>query len=56
MVTAVYSRKEAAALLKVSEKTIDRLVVRGKLSSTKIGRHRKFTELHLNRLIAEGEV
>jgi excisionase family DNA binding protein len=56
MVTQVYTKKEAAALLKVSEKTIDRLVVRGKLGSTKIGRHRKFTERHLNQLIAECEI
>ena len=56
MVTPVYTKKEAAALLKVIEKTIDRLVMRGKLNSIKIVRHRKFTELHLNRLIAEGEI
>jgi excisionase family DNA binding protein len=56
MVTPVYTKKEAAKLLKVCEKTIDRLVSNGKLNSIKIGRHRKFTELHLNRVIAEGEI
>jgi excisionase family DNA binding protein len=56
MVTTVYTKKEAAALLRVKEKTVDRLVLSGKLNSTKIGRRRMFTERHLNQCIAEGEI
>jgi excisionase family DNA binding protein len=51
----IYTKKEAATVLKVSEKTIDRLVLKGKLNSTKIGGLRRFTEQQLNRLIREGE-
>ena len=52
----VYTKREAAAMLGVSEKTVDRLVLRGRLASTKIGGRRKFTERHIELLIKEGEV
>ncbi len=56
MVTTVFTKKEAAAKLRVCERTIDNLVSDGKLNSTKIGRKRMFTEKHLNELIEKGEV
>jgi excisionase family DNA binding protein len=55
MVTPVYTKKEAAALLKISEKTVDRLVSSGRLNSIKMGRLRMFTDRNLNQLIAECE-
>ena len=55
MVTTVFTKKEAAAKLKISETTIDRLIARGRLNSTKIGRKRMFTEDHLNEVIKNGE-
>ena len=56
MVTPLYTKAEAAELLKVSQHTIHNLVVLGKLRSTKIGRRRFFTESHINELIENGEV
>ena len=56
MVTELYTKNEAAKKLKVCERTIDNLVTRGKLRSTKIGRKRMFTGKHLNELIEKGEI
>lgn len=55
MLQEVYTKKEVAEKLKVSEKTIDRLIINGLLNSTKIGGSRRFTEKHLNDLIRSGE-
>jgi excisionase family DNA binding protein len=55
-VTPIYTKKEVAILLSVSEKTIDRLVIEGRLCSTKVGRRRMFTPGHINRYIEEGEI
>jgi len=56
MVTEIYTKSEAAEKLKVCERTIDNLVKRGKLRSTKICRKRMFTESHLNELIKNGDI
>jgi excisionase family DNA binding protein len=56
MVTPIFTKKEAAEKLKISVTTIDRLVLTGKLKSTKVCRKRMFTEKHLNELIENGEV
>lgn len=56
MITTLYTKKEVAELFGVSEITIHRFVTSGKLSSTKIGGKRMFTEKHLNDLIKNSEV
>jgi excisionase family DNA binding protein len=56
MVTTIFTKKEAAKLLKVSPTTIDRLIVSGKLACTRIGGKRMFTENHLNEVIKKGEL
>ena len=55
MITQVYTKKQAAEILGISERTIHALVLAGKLRSTKIGRSRRFTEGHINELIKNGE-
>jgi len=56
MVTELFTKKEAAERLNISQVTLDRHVARGFLQSTKIGRKRQFTEKHLNDFIKNGEV
>lgn len=55
MIPEVFTKQETARKLRVSERTIDNLVMRGKLNSTKIGRKRMFTEKHICDLIQNGE-
>jgi excisionase family DNA binding protein len=55
MVTQLFSKREVAEKLQISERTVHNLVISGKLSSTKIGRKRMFTEYHINKLIQNGE-
>ena len=52
---AIYTKEETAEMLKISQTTLDRLVVRGRINSTKVGRRRMFTEAHIKQLIKEGE-
>jgi excisionase family DNA binding protein len=52
----LFTKKEAAHILKICERTVDKLVSNGRLRSTKIGRRRLFAEQHLNELIKNGEI
>jgi len=52
----LYTKSEAAKILRVSERTIENLIRTGQLGSVKIGRKRLFAEKHLNKLIANGEI
>jgi len=52
----LYSKKETAAMLDISLRTLERLVENGYISSTKIGRQRKFSESHINKYIAKNEI
>lgn len=56
MIPKMYTKKEAAEILRISIPTIDRLILDGRLNSTKIGKRRLFTEDHINELIKNGEV
>jgi excisionase family DNA binding protein len=51
----MYTKKEVAEALKVTERTLDRLVATGRIISTKIGRQVRFTEQSVNELIKSGE-
>jgi excisionase family DNA binding protein len=56
MIPELYTKEEAAKLLRISEKTLDKLVARGEINSTKIGRRRIFTESHIKQYIENNEV
>ena len=48
MVT-LYTRKEAAEILRISKVTLDRIVGRGEIDSTLSGRHRVFRDYHIEK-------
>jgi excisionase family DNA binding protein len=51
----MYTKKEVAEALNVTERTIDRLVATGRIIPTRIGRQVRFTEARVNELIKSGE-
>lgn len=51
----VFTTGEAAALLKVSEKTVYRLVQRGKLGAVKYLRHLRITSRSLEAFVSNSE-
>jgi excisionase family DNA binding protein len=50
----VFTTGEAAAILKVTEKTVYRLVARQKLEAVKALRHLRITRRSLEKLLANG--
>jgi len=52
----LYTKKEAAAILRISQPTLDRYVADGNIDSTKIGRKRIFFDSHLEKFIKKNEV
>ena len=47
MIDTVYTKREAARELKISEPTLDRRVRSGEIDSLKNGKYRMFTKRHL---------
>ena len=52
----VYTRKEIAAWLKISEDTLDNIVKNGEIDSTVVGRSRRFTEDHIKKYLKKNEI
>ncbi len=55
MIPIMYTKKEVADMLKINQRTLDRLVATGRIIPTKIGRQVRFTEESINELIKTGE-
>lgn len=51
----VYTPKEAAAILKVSERKINELLRKGELKGSKVGRQWRITEQQLDEFLKENE-
>ena len=51
----VYTRKEVAAWLKISENTLDKMTKNGEIDSTVVGRSRRFTEDHIKKYLKKNE-
>jgi len=51
----LFTKKETANILRVSERTIEIYVLDGKINSLKTGHKRLFTEEHINEFIKSGE-
>lgn len=51
----IYTPKEAAAILKVSERTVNEWLRSGKLKASKIGRQWRITETQLNEFLNKNQ-
>ena len=52
----LYKRKEAAKELRISVDTLDRMVGRGEIDSTLIGRRRVFYDYHIRNYLLKNEI
>jgi len=53
--TGVYTKKEAAKILRCSERTIYNLLKNGEIDSTMSGGHKVFLERHIEKYLKKNE-
>jgi len=51
-----YKKTEAAAVLRISISTLDRMVARGEIDSTLVGRRRIFMDYHIDKYLTKNEI
>jgi excisionase family DNA binding protein len=55
MMPIMYTKKEVADVLKINQRTLDRLVATGRIIPTRIGRQVRFMEDRVNEFVKSGE-